>query len=57
MDTSVGFEMKVFAQPEFLTDAELDCLADFLKACKGGKAMNLEELDGFFSALTRGQSP
>jgi uncharacterized protein len=34
-----------------LTDAELDRLGDFLKGCKGGNAMNLEELDGFFAAL------
>jgi uncharacterized protein len=43
--------MRTFAQPEPLTDAELDRLGDFLKSCKGGKAMNLEELDGFFAAL------
>ena len=36
--------MKAFTQPEPLTDAELDRLGDFLKSCKGGKAMNLEEL-------------
>ena len=38
----------------FLTDAELDRLGDFLKSCKGGKAMNVEELDGFFAALIAG---
>ncbi len=38
----------------FLTDAELDRLGDFLKGCKGGEAMNLEELDGFFAALIAG---
>jgi uncharacterized protein len=43
--------MKTFTQPKPLTDAELDRLGDFLKSCKGGKAMNLEELDGFFAAL------
>jgi uncharacterized protein len=46
--------MRPFAQPEPLTDAELDRLGDFLKSCKGGKAMNLEELDGFFAALIAG---
>ena len=46
--------MSAFAQPEPLTDAELDRLGDFLKGCKGGEAMNLEELDGFFSVLIAG---
>ena len=46
--------MRSFTQPEPLTDAELDRLGDFLKRCKGGKAMNLEELDGFFAALIAG---
>ena len=49
--------MKTFAQPEPLSDAELDRLGDFLKRCKGGKAMNLEELDGFFAALIAGPEP
>ena len=43
--------MKPFEQNEPLTDAELDRLADFLKRCEGGGAMNVEELDGFFAAL------
>jgi uncharacterized protein len=43
--------MTTFTQPKPLTDAELDRLGDFLKSCKGGRAMNLEELDGFFAAL------
>jgi uncharacterized protein len=43
--------LKTFTQSEPLTDTELDRLGDFLKRCKGGKAMNLEELDGFFAAL------
>jgi uncharacterized protein len=46
-----------FPNPEPLTDAELDRLGDFLKSCKGGKAMNLEELDGFFAALIAGPEP
>jgi hypothetical protein len=46
--------MKMFTQSDPLTDAELDRLGDFLKACKGGRAMNVEELDGFFAALIAG---
>jgi uncharacterized protein len=46
--------MKTFTQPEPLTHAELDRLGDFLDCCKGGKAMNVEELDGFFAALIAG---
>ena len=46
--------MRPFTQNEPLTDAELDRLGDFLKGCKGGGAMNLEELDGFFAALIAG---
>jgi uncharacterized protein len=41
-------------QPQPLTDPELDRLGDFMRRCKGGKAMNLEELDGFFAALVAG---
>ncbi|HEY6303484.1 MAG TPA: UPF0149 family protein [Terriglobales bacterium] len=43
--------MTTFTEAEPLTDAELDRLGDFLKSCESGKAMNLEELDGFFAAL------
>ncbi len=46
--------MKPFADNEPLTDAELDRLGDLLAGCKGGRAMNLEELDGFFAALIAG---
>ncbi len=46
--------MKPFEQNEPLTDAELDRLGVFLKGCKGGRAMNVEELDGFFAALIAG---
>ena len=46
--------MRTFAQHETLTDAELDRLGDFLKSCKGGRAMNVEALDGFFAALIAG---
>jgi uncharacterized protein len=46
--------VKTFTQHEPLTDAELDRLGDFLKSCKGGKAMNVEQLDGFFAALVAG---
>jgi uncharacterized protein len=46
--------MKTFTQNEPLTEAELDRLGDFLKNCKGGRAMNIEVLDGFFAALIAG---
>src|ERR1019366_5933813 len=46
--------MRTFTQPEPLTDAELDRLGGFLKSCKGGRAMNVEQLDGFFAALIAG---
>jgi len=46
--------MTTFTQPEPLTDAELDRLGNFLKSCKGGRAMNVEALDGFFAALIAG---
>ena len=49
--------MRAFADNEPLTDAELDRLGNFLKSSRGGKAMNLEELDGFFSALIAGPEP
>jgi len=45
---------RIFAQNEPLTDAEFDRLGEFLKSCRGGKAMNVEELDGFFAALVAG---
>ena len=44
----------IFAQNEPLKDAEFDRLGEFLKGCAGGKAMNVEELDGFFAALVAG---
>ena len=50
----VGRPMTIFAQNEPLTDAEFDRLGEFLMGCKGGKAMNVEELDGFFAALIAG---
>ena len=43
--------MTTYTQRDPLTDAELDRLGGFLEGCKGGKAMNLEELDGFLAAL------
>jgi uncharacterized protein len=46
--------MRTFTQNEPLTDTELDRLGDFLKGCKGGRAMNVETLDGFFAALIAG---
>jgi uncharacterized protein len=49
--------MKSFTQSEPLTKDELERLDGFLKDCKGGKAMNVEELDGFFAALIAGPEP
>jgi len=46
--------MRTFTQNDPLTDAELDRLGDFLEGCEGGKAMNIEQLDGFFAALIAG---
>ena len=46
--------LKTFTQNDPLTDGDLDRLGDFLKGCKGGKAMNVEALDGFFAALIAG---
>jgi uncharacterized protein len=46
--------MRTFTDTEPLSDAELDRLADFLKSCKGGNAMNVEQLDGFFAVLIAG---
>ena len=46
--------MRTFTQNEPLSDTELDRIGDFLKSCKGGGAMNLEQLDGFFAALIAG---
>jgi uncharacterized protein len=46
--------VRTFTQNEPLTDAELDRLGDFLKSCKGGKAMNVEGVDGFCAALIAG---
>ena len=46
--------MRTFTQQEPVTDAKLDRLGDFLKSCKGGRAMNVEQLDGFFAALIAG---
>ena len=45
---------KTFTHNDPLTDAELDRLGDFLKNCKGGRAMTVEQLDGFFAALIAG---
>ena len=46
--------MKTLPTNDPLTNAELDRLGDFLKGCKGGRAMNVEQLDGFFAALIAG---
>ena len=46
--------MRTFTRNEPLSDTELDHLGDFLNNCKGGRAMHVEELDGFFAALIAG---
>jgi uncharacterized protein len=46
--------MTIFTKLEHLNNAELDRLGAFLRGYKGGRAMNLEELDGFFAALIVG---
>jgi hypothetical protein len=38
--------MRTFTQNEPQADAELGLLGDFLKGCKGGRAMNVEAFDG-----------
>jgi uncharacterized protein len=49
-----GAAMRTLTQNDLLTDAEFDRIGDFLKSCKGGMAMNVEQLDGFFAALIAG---
>lgn len=46
--------MRTLYQNKPLTDAELERLGNFLESYKGGKAMNVEQLDGFFAALIAG---
>jgi yecA family protein len=46
--------MRTFVQPEPLTHDELDLLGEFLESSKGGRAMNFEQLDGFFAARIAG---
>lgn len=46
--------MRTFAHNEPLRETELGRLDEFLESYKGGKAMNIEEVDGFFSALIAG---
>jgi len=41
-------------QDEPLSEPELDRLDEFLRGHKSGKAMNIEEVDGFFCALIAG---
>jgi hypothetical protein len=54
ISAAVLIPMRTFTQNGTLTDAELDRLSDYLKSCKGGRAMNIEQLDGFFAALIAG---
>ena len=46
--------MRIFSQNEPLTETEWERLEEFLRSCKGSRAMNIEELDGFFAALIAG---
>ena len=46
--------MTTLPQPKPLNDAEFERLDRFLENCKGGIAMNVEEVDGFFAALIAG---
>lgn len=46
--------MNTFSLQGALTEAELDRLAEFLRKSKGGRAMNIEEVDGLFAALIAG---
>jgi uncharacterized protein len=46
--------MNSFSEKGPLTEAELSRLTKFLTKCRGGKAMNVEEVDGFFAALIAG---
>ena len=43
-----------FDQSRPLLETELDRLKELLKSYEGGNAMNIEEVDGFFSALIAG---
>lgn len=54
--TSCGwFPTKMITQNQPLADAALDRLGAFFQSCKGGRAMNVDQLDGFFAALIAGQ--
>lgn len=50
VDTLMGFS----PGNKPLSESEFDRLGSFLAACKGGNAMSVEELDGFFAALIAG---
>ena len=52
--TAADMAMNRFSKQGALTDAEFSRLNEFLKRCRGGKAMNIEEADGFFAALIAG---
>ena len=46
--------MKIFGRSDPLTEAEFEHLGKFLQICNNSKAMNVEEVDGFFAALIVG---
>jgi hypothetical protein len=49
--------IRIFTQNEPLNGPELDRLGDFLKSCKGGRATNVEALDGFFTLSLQPRRP
>jgi uncharacterized protein len=46
--------MKIFGRNDLLSESGFDRLGKFLQSCNNGKAMNIEEVDGFFAALIVG---
>jgi hypothetical protein len=51
---SPNITVRSVTQNEPLTDAEFDRPVDFLKSCKGGRAMSVEQPHRFFAALIAG---
>ena len=51
---TLGTAMSDFPANQRLTETDLERLDEFLRSYKGGKAMNVEEVDGFFAALIAG---
>jgi yecA family protein len=51
---TLGIAMSDFSANQPLTETDLERLGEFLRSYQGGKAMNVEEVDGFFAALIAG---